>query len=119
MAGKNFTDIAAEPVYSNIENATATPAPQEIPRRHRSAGETATAEDIQAAREQGRTQGRKGVKMVRINMAFSPKVHDFIRTMARVRGESVTQFTNYVFEKSMEENADLYEQAQQFKDSFT
>lgn len=118
MASKNFAGVNSAPVYSSIENATAEPAPQEITRRHRKAGETATAEDIQLAREQGRTQGRKGCKAVRINMAFAPDVHDYIRCMARVRGESITAFTEYVFRKSMEDNADLYDQAQAFKDNF-
>lgn len=113
---KDFTAINKAPVYSSIENATAEPAPQQIKRRSRSIDPT--AEEIKTAREQGKTQGRKGVKAIRINMAFTPEIHDYIKTMARARGESVTQFTNYVFSQSMEQNADIYEQAKGFVDSF-
>ena len=56
--------------------------------------------------------------MVRVNMAFTPTVHDYIRIMASVRGETITEFTNQVFLKSMAENAELYKQAQEFRKSF-
>lgn len=113
---KDFTAVNTGRVYNAIETATADPAPAPIARRSRA--EAPTAQEIRLAREQGKTQGRKGVKAIRINMAFTPEVHDYIKTMARVRGESVTEFTNYVFRQSMEQNADLYEQAQAFRESF-
>lgn len=77
---------------------------------------TYSPEEEQEMREAGTTQGRKGCKAVRINMAFSPSVHAYIRTMARVRGESVSEFTEHVFRLSMEENKELYELAQSFKE---
>lgn len=113
---KDFTAVNAQPVYSSIEKATAEPAQKSIKRRSRSL--EPSAEEIQLAREQGRTQGRKGVKATRINMAFTPEVHKYIKTMAKVRGESVTAFTEFVFRQSMEANADLYEQAKEFIDNF-
>lgn len=120
MAAKKNADFTANTgrarVFDSIETATAEAAPAQIARRSRS--EEPTQEEINLAREQGKTQGRKGVKAVRINMAFAPDVHAYIKTMARARGESVTDFTNYVFRQSMAQNADLYEQAQTFVDSF-
>lgn len=53
----------------------------------------------------------------RITMEFSPEVHDYIRTMARMRGQSVKQFTEDVFIKSMEENAEAYALAQKLRGS--
>ena len=79
---------------------------------------TYTEEQAQEMREAGTTQGRKGCKAVRINMAFPPEMHDFIRTMARVRGESITDFTNHVFAQYMKDNADLYERAKAFLKEF-
>ena len=96
-----------------ITDITADPAPQTIPPRKRDTPPTAV--EIQLAREQGKTRGRKGVKMLRINMAFTPEIHDYIRTMAQVRGQTVTQFTEAVFRKSMEDNADIYEQVKAFQ----
>lgn len=123
MAAKKAIDFTANTgkdndnrVMDTIQEVTADPAPAEIPRRSRN--EAYTEEEIQTARAQGRTQGRKGVKAVRINMAFAPDVHQYIKVMARARGESVTEFTNYVFRQSMEKNASLYEQMKSFVDSF-
>ena len=42
-------------------------------------------------------------------------MHEYIRTMARMRGQSVKQFTEDVFIKSMEENAEAYALAQKLK----
>ena len=113
MAKKDFSKVNTSSVYDTIAEATADPAPQPIPKRKKDT--PPTAEEIQLAREQGRTRGRKGVKALRINMAFTPEVHDYIRTMAQVRGQTVTQFTEAVFRKSMEDNAQIYEQVKAFQ----
>ena len=113
MAKKDFSSIKTGSMYETIAEATADPAPQDIPKRK--ANTPPTAEEIQLAREQGRTRGRKGVKALRINMAFTPEVHDYIRTMAQVRGMTVTQFTEAVFRKHMEDNAEIYEQVKAFQ----
>lgn len=113
MAKKDFSKVNTGSVYETIAEATADPAPQAIPKRKKDT--PPTAEEIQLAREQSRTRGRKGVKMLRINMAFTPEIHEYIRTMAQVRGQTVTQFTEAVFRKSMEDNAEIYEQAKAFQ----
>lgn len=111
-----FSNLNTADVYSEqIQDATTELVPPEIPPVPRD--QQPTVAILQAAREQGRTKGRKGCKALRINMAFSPEVHDYIRTMARVRGETITQFTNYIFQKSMEDNAEIYEQAKRFKET--
>lgn len=116
MAKKDFSKINAERVYTTIETATAEPAPAPIPRQSRDI--TPTADQVQLAREQGRTQGRKGCKAIRINMAFTPEIHEYIKTMARVRGQSMSEFTAAVFAQHMEENAAIYDKAKAFKDTF-
>lgn len=110
---KDFTAANTGRVYSTISEATADPAQEaQKPRKEY------TAQQAQEMRQAGTTQGRKGCKAVRINMAFAPDIHEYIRTMARVRGESVTDFTNYVFRQSMADNAELYEKAKAFQESF-
>ena len=113
---KDFTQANTGRVYNAITEATADPAqqPQEVqhPRK------VYSTQQAQEMRQAGTTQGRKGCKAIRINMAFTPEIHEYIQTMARVRGESVTDFTNYVFRQSMEDNAALYEQAKAFQESF-
>lgn len=44
----------------------------------------------------GETQGRKGHKAPRINMAFSPENHEWIKTRSRQLGMSATEFVNTI-----------------------
>ena len=64
-----------------------------------------------------RTQGRKGCKAYRINMAFSPANYEFIRVMARATGYTMTKFANKVVEAYINEHPELMEQAQSFLDT--
>lgn len=119
MAKKDFSQVNTGRAYNQIEEAIAAPAqePQQT-QETQNQRKPYTEKRAQEMRAAGTTQGRKGCKAVRINMAFTPDVHDYIKTMARVRGESVTDFTNYVFRQSMEDNAALYEQAKTFQKTF-
>lgn len=110
---KDYSAIKTGSVYDTLEEVTAEPIPQQIPVREK--GTLPTDEEIRLAREQSRTRGRKGVKMLRINMAFTPETHDYIKTMAQISGLTITQFTELVFKRSREENAALYEQAKAFR----
>lgn len=116
MAKKNFGEINTANVFTEqIQEAVSEPIPEPIPRQKR--GELPTAEIVEQARQQGRTQGRKGCGAHRFNMAFSPAAYDFITTMARVRGETITSFVNHLIEKCAEDNAETYQQALKFRDS--
>lgn len=44
----------------------------------------------------GETQGRKGHRAPRINMAFSPENHEWIKTRSRQLGMSATEFVNTI-----------------------
>ena len=113
---KDFSTANTGRVYNTITEATAEPEAQEVQQTRR-ARRTYTEQEQQEFREAGKTKGRKGCKAIRINMAFTPEVHRYITTMSRVRGESITDFTNHVFARSMEENAETYKKAQEFLDS--
>ena len=58
-----------------------------------------------------RTQGRKGCKIQRVNMAFSADNYDFLRTVSKLKGDSITNFVNFIVDKYREEHSDIYEQA--------
>lgn len=88
---------------------------EEIPRQKK--GEIPPAEIIAQAREQGKTQGRKGCGQHRFNMAFTPKAYDFITTMARVRGETITNFVNTLIENCADNNNEIYQKAIEFRNS--
>lgn len=61
-----------------------------------------TAQDVQqvqevsSGRELGSTQGKKGQKLRRINMAFSDQNHAYITQESRRRGISATAFVNQI-----------------------
>lgn len=59
----------------------------------------------------GKTQGKKGCYMPRINMAFTSENHSFIKIMSRIRGESMTDFCNYCIAQYRAEHPELYERA--------
>lgn len=44
------------------------------------------------------TQGRKGQKLPRINMAFTPENHEYIKRVSRQEGKSITQYINGLIE---------------------
>lgn len=52
--------------------------------------------DISKPRPLGCTQGRKGQKAKRINMAFGDEIHAYITHESRRRGMNATQFVNMV-----------------------
>lgn len=61
-----------------------------------------------------RTQGRKGCKAIRINMAFTPDNHEFIRVMAKASGRTMTEFTNDIIAAYRAEHPEFMEQAASF-----
>lgn len=118
MAKKDFSKIAADPVYSTIAAATAEePETQEAPKKQRKERRIPTEEEALQAMNALQTTGRKGVKLPRINLAFTPEVYEYIKIMAQVRGENLTQFVNHVLKKSIEDNREIYDKAIEFRNS--
>ena len=121
---KDFSGVNVKPVYNTIADATAEPVQEtqqtqeEQDTKQRKARRTYTEEEKQGYRWEGKTQGRKGIFKHRINMGFSDEIHEYIKTMARARGEDMTVFCNAVFQQHMEENRDKYEQAKEMIKAF-
>lgn len=105
MAKKDFTEVNTGRVYSAIEEAT---KPQKGRRSY-------SAEEKLEALETMQTSGKKGVRLPRINVAFSLSNFEYVHTMARVRGESLTKFINHLIEEHRKQNADVYEKAIEFR----
>lgn len=72
-------------------------------------GSTQAAEAIAPTKEIHSTQGRKGEKQQRINMAFSPENLDYMRAMAGLKGISVTRFVNELIAQDREKNGAAYD----------
>lgn len=106
MAKKDFSAASTGRVYQQISDATAEPEAQETQRY--------TDAEAQEAKLQMKTQGKKGLKAARINMAFAPDTYDYIRIMAQAKGISITEFVNQIIRQHMEEpgNLEAYGKAQ-------
>jgi len=97
--GKNFKDVAAstKSVYSKvIASAQNEQQVQEV---------QTSGSELPAV---PRTQGRKGEKLPRINMAFTPQNLEYLRVMAGLRGQSVTRYVNALVEQDMVRNKSTY-----------
>ena len=77
--------------------------------------EATEAEKLERARTM-KTQGKKGCKAQRVNMAFSADNYDFIQVVSKLKGFNLTQFVNFVMDKYREEHADIYEQAKKLQE---
>lgn len=117
-AKKNFSTMNTNSVFEAIEAATAeaeeetaTPAAGEHTRR------TYSEEEAKEFLNSLKTAGRKGVKLPRINMAFTPELYDYIRTMSKVSGITLTEFVNTVIKQYMEEHREQYDKAIEFRNS--
>ena len=103
---KDFAGINTDRVYSAIETATSKRGQQG----------TASPQEAKERADQLRTQGRKGCKAVRINMAFSTPNYEFIKIMAKASGKTMTEFTNLVIAAYRREHPEILAEAQSFLD---
>lgn len=124
---KDFSTLNTGRVYEAIAEATAEPEEQhaqeeQAEQEEQLTGRLASVHYTEAQKqkflETGKTQGRPGVKATRINMAFYPEQYDYIKTMAQVRGQTITELVNHILKQNMEENRAIYEQAKAFKKAF-
>lgn len=88
MDRKDFSQIQTGRVFGAIEQATGKTGQQG----------TASAEEIKARKSALRTQGRKGAKATRINMAFTPENHQFIKVYASSTGKTMTEACNQMLD---------------------
>lgn len=118
MAGKkDFSSVNTNPVYDAIAEAIEeTPAAGSDKKQYKPR-KTYSEEEAAAALESLQTSGKKGVKLPRINLAFTPANYDFIKTMAQVRGQNLTEFVNDMLKEARESHADLYQKAIEFRNS--
>lgn len=106
-AKKDFAGINTGRVYNAIEQATSRKGQQ---------GKASPQEAAERAANL-QTQGRKGCKAIRINMAFTPDNHEFIKVMAKISGKTMTEFTNLVIERYRTEHPEIFDQAKAIIDS--
>lgn len=115
---KDFTSEANKRLLDVIEDAVTPEAQENEPKpKQRKSRRTYDEQEAAEFRDTLRTQGHKGTKAKRINMAFTDSNYSYIETMARVRGETLTGFLNHVIADSMARNAKTYLKALEFRNS--
>lgn len=77
---------------------------------------TATPEEIERRKAEGRTQGRKGAHADRLNITFTTDNFKFIKVMARGTGRTMTGFVNYAIEKYRNSHQEDYEAYKEFQE---
>ena len=103
---KDFAGMNTGRVYGAIEQATSRKGQQG----------TASPQEQAERAAQLKTQGRKGCKAERINMAFTPENYEFIRVLSKASGKTLTQFTNDVIAAYRNEHPEFLEKARDFLD---
>jgi len=80
-----------------------TPIEGETPKEQRARLKKSVADGLRGY------QGNKtGDRLDRIQMAFLPELYDFIRTMSKVEGITMTAFVNTLVAIEMEQNGNKY-----------
>lgn len=118
MAKKDFTKVNTGRVYDTIAEATAEPEQEtQEKQQKRKERKTYSEQETLEFMHTLKTSGRKGVTLPRRNLAFAPDIYEYVYTMSRVRGETMSQFVNMVLKQHMDENRNIYEKAIEFKNS--
>ena len=73
-----------------------------------------TEEEKQAYLKQGKSSGRRGIKLPRINLAFTSDNYEYVQTMARATGQTMTAFVNQVLDQHRAAHMDTLERMQRF-----
>ncbi len=68
-------------------------------------------EDIgtEKSTDNDKTQGRKGKKLPRLNMAFYNNNLDYVQKIAGIKGISATAYINQLIDMDKEKNKEIYE----------
>ncbi len=107
MSKKDLTQINTGRVYDTIAEATA----QETRKERKTYNEQEAAEIL----ESGKTSGRKGLKIPRMNLGLTPSNAEYIQTMARATGQNMTDFVNGIIKQHRDEHGELYRQVIEFR----
>lgn len=73
------------------------------------AQETHEETDTQEVYEARRTQGRKGMKLQRMNISLTPSEYEHLRLMSSITGQSATRYIGALIQKDAEAKKDVSE----------
>lgn len=108
MANKKDFSAFGEKVTATIAQSTNT-------KRQRP---TATPEEAAERQKNFKTQGKKGCKLIRINMGFTQENHDFIKVMAKASGKTMTVLVNDIIAEYKDTHSDMLDEIQAVIDKY-
>ena len=108
---KDFKGISAGKVKSTIAEAT-----QEAPKKNKER-KTYTAQEAQEFSNSLQTKGRKGVKLPRINLAFTPEIYQYVKAMSKASGLTYTEFIDHILQAHKAEHEEAYQQILKIRES--
>lgn len=117
MAKKNFESISTQRAGNQVDTGAVYDAIERGKDRYKQQG-TASPEERAERLEDMRTQGRKGCKSTRINMAISPTNYEYVKVMAGVTGRSITKTVNEIIAQHRQDHPEMYEKAKAIIDEF-
>lgn len=121
MAKKSFgTNDPNFAMFNSMASAAAAPADQEKPTAERAdVYQTLdrNADEANPAPGKRHTQGRKGEHAKRINIAFTDENYAYIRIMAAMTGQTLTDFVNVCIERHREGHEEAFQKALDIKNS--
>ena len=112
MAKKDFSKVA-----ETISQATQeAPAAQEA-QKTRKPRKTYNAQEATEYANSLKTTGRKGMKLARVNLAFSPEIYDYVKTMSKASGMTYTEFLDRILRDHKAKHEDTYQKIVDIRNS--
>jgi len=120
-AKADYSKINTENIYSStiaeaVQDEHEAQEAQEAPKK-RKERVTYNAQEAADFMQDMRTTGRKGLHLPRINVAFSPDVYDYVRTMSKAAGLTYTEFINKIIIDHKKTHEDIYQRAIDIRNS--
>lgn len=111
MAKRDLNETRTVNIFPGVEEATSEEMEhlEEIRIRDRKPRKTYSPEELEEFRRLGKTAGRKGAGMKRINISISDSNFEYVRRGARMYGLTMTEFINGLITQSMEEHPEVKE----------
>ena len=110
-------------VYAAIERVTAWPVEEveeieEAPKRKNKERRTPGVREAKQRMTTGKTQGVKGLKSPRINLALTTPNYEYVKIMAGASGLTMTEFINGCIGAHRESHHALYNKAKSCRKAF-
>lgn len=112
---KNDLQITTGRSRKSVTDKTAVGSAAQKAANGRGQQARASEEEQAKRRSEGRTQGRAGCRMGRLNMAFSPENEAYLQALKEATGYNKTKLVNSIIDKYREDYADILPRLRELK----